>query len=339
MCFFARVAEPEIIDRVGFYANDVRMLKDLGYEVEVATSWRSIPQEADVYFIWWWTWAFLPLIRAKLRRRPAVITGIFDYRRGPGGYFQRGLVQRAIMRWSLRLANANVLVSKQEFGALHRDFPLPSLYYSPLTVDIDSYSPGDEARRRTLVLTIAWLGAENAVRKCIPEIIEAVPLVLERFPDVTFQIVGAPGEASARLIQRAEELGVEGNIEWLGAVSDAEKIELLRTCGVYLQPSRYEGFGLAILEALSCGAPVVTSAAGEVPEVVGDAAVFCDGTSPAAIAEAVISVLDGTVDSGELGRRGRARTVSQFQPSRRRKDFVEIFEALGVDSDSSGEPV
>jgi glycosyltransferase involved in cell wall biosynthesis len=65
----------------------------------------------------------------------------------------------------------------------------------------------------------------------------------------------------------------------------------MRECTVYLQPTRYEGFGLAILEAMSCGAPVVTSARGAVPEVVGDTAILVDGTSPMAIADGVLQYL------------------------------------------------
>src|SRR3546814_14258643 len=114
VCFFARVDDAQKLRHVGFYAQDIEALEASGHRVTIATSWREIPWNADVYFVWWWTYAFLPLVKAKLRRRPVIITGTFNLRWGTGDYFHRPLLQRIALRIALRLASLNIFVSKHE---------------------------------------------------------------------------------------------------------------------------------------------------------------------------------------------------------------------------------
>ena len=63
--FFAKVSHPEILERHEFYATDLRILRELGFDVIICTKAWPIPK-ADLYYVWWWTWAFLPWIRAKV---------------------------------------------------------------------------------------------------------------------------------------------------------------------------------------------------------------------------------------------------------------------------------
>ena len=96
---------------------------------------------------------------------------------------------------------------------------------------------------------------------------------------------------------------------WLGRVSDEELAALYRGARCLVYPSLYEGFGLPVLEAMACGAPVVTSRGGATEEVAGDAAVFVDPLDPAAIAA---GIEEAAAQSGELRAKGleRARAFS-----------------------------
>lgn len=75
--------------------------------------------------------------------------------------------------------------------------------------------------------------------------------------------------------------------EALGRVSDEELLDLYRGATLYVDPTRYEGFGYGVLEAMACGAPVVASRVTSIPEVVGAAGVLCDPESDDAFAAAV----------------------------------------------------
>ena len=168
----------------------------------------------------------------------------------------------------------------------------------------------------------------NAERKCVPEVIRSIPLVLQQHPTARFIVVGEQGSAYPDLLALVQRLGVEHAVEFPGVISKERKIELMQRCGVYLQPSIYEGFGLAVLEAMSCGAAVVSSPVGAVPEVVGDAGMLVDGRSPEAIATAVSRLLEDTALRQALGQRARQRVESLFVFERRQEALGRVIADL-----------
>lgn len=326
-CFFARVADRGVLERAEYYKQDLDILKELGFDVRVATSFAEIPLNVDFYFIWWWQWAFLPLLKSTWSRRPCVITGTFDYRwpRDEMGrdYLRRPSWQQALMRYALEKASTNVFVSQHEYEVISSELRANNPKFIPHCVDTEVYLPGT-LPRKNFVLTFAWLQSGNANRKCIPEVIRAIPLVRERHPETRFVIAGERGTAYPELERMARDLGVFDAVEFPGAVTRKRKIELMQRCCVYLSPSIYEGFGLATLEAMSCGAPVVSSPVGAVPEVVGNAGLFVDGKSPEAIADAVIRYLEHGALREEKGRCGRIRAETVFPYIRRKRELQRV---------------
>jgi glycosyltransferase involved in cell wall biosynthesis len=99
---------------------------------------------------------------------------------------------------------------------------------------------------------------------------------------------------------------------WLGRVPDEELARLYRGALCVAYPSLYEGFGLPILEAMACGAPVVTSAAGATAEVAGDAAVLVDPEDTEAIAAGIEEAIARRDD---LAARGRRRATAFSWPA------------------------
>ncbi len=100
-------------------------------------------------------------------------------------------------------------------------------------------------------------------------------------------------------------------LEVLTDVDDRALAELYATCGVFVFPSRYEGFGLPVVEAMACGAPVVASSATAIPEAAGGAALLVDPDDPGAIAAAVATVLQDDLRRADLVGRGRERAMSR----------------------------
>lgn len=105
---------------------------------------------------------------------------------------------------------------------------------------------------------------------------------------------------------RPTSRGAPGRVVWLKDLDDAKVATLMAEADAFCLPSFSEGFGLTVLEAMACGAPVVVSTGGSLPEVVGDAGVIVEPTA-AAIEAALASVLEDRALAEELGRAARAR--------------------------------
>jgi len=91
--------------------------------------------------------------------------------------------------------------------------------------------------------------------------------------------------------QYIRQLHLEEQVRWIGFVDEADKPALYRNAETFIFPSRREGFGLPVLEALACGAPVVTTNASSLPEVVGDAGFAVDPDDDRGMAGAIIATL------------------------------------------------
>ena len=125
------------------------------------------------------------------------------------------------------------------------------------------------------LLTVATLER----RKNLDTLLEAMPLLRRTHPDLRLVVVGAPG-------WQGPSLDAESVVP-LGYVDDKELAALYRGAEAFVYPSRFEGFGIPIVEAMACGTPAVVSAHRSMDEASGNAGVRSDPESPAAIAEAI----------------------------------------------------
>ena len=121
-----------------------------------------------------------------------------------------------------------------------------------------------------------------------------------------------------------QRLGLERRVDFRGHVERDELAALYRGAQLLVFPSRYEGFGLPVLEAMASGTPVVATRAGAVPEVAGDAAVLVDPGDPAALAAGMERAL---AERERLAAAGleRARMFSWAETARR---TLEVYREL-----------
>ena len=125
-------------------------------------------------------------------------------------------------------------------------------------------------------------------------------------PGTVLALAGKRGWLYKNLFAQVRRLGLEGHVLFPGYVPDEDKAALLSGALAFVFPSLYEGFGLPVLEAQTCGCPVITSATSSLPEVAGDAALLVDPGDTAAIAAQMQRVATDSALRAALAERGFA---------------------------------
>lgn len=124
-------------------------------------------------------------------------------------------------------------------------------------------------------------------------------------------------------------------VNYLGYISDEELVAVYNLATLFVYPSFYEGFGLPVLEAMACGTPVVCSNTTSLPEVGGDAVVYCDPYNVDDIREKMETVLDDENLQKEMIVKGLER-AKQFTWEKAAKEHIKVFKSV-LDSQSSWE--
>lgn len=136
-------------------------------------------------------------------------------------------------------------------------------------------------------------------------------LVRGKYPKLGLVLTGAPSTGAERIEKEITKLGLNRNVWLLGYQERQVVVELYRRARVLAFVSRFEGFGIPILEAFSTGTPVITSGSTSCPEIAGDAALIVDETNPATIAKSSELALEDSDLCRSLVEKGRVR-AKQF---------------------------
>ena len=154
-----------------------------------------------------------------------------------------------------------------------------------------------------------------------------LPAVLVRATKLVLAGVRNPKESG--LLARAQALKIADRVVFPGYVSDADLAELYRHAIAFVFPSHFEGFGIPPLEAMACGTPVIASAGGALPEVVGDAALMIQPGDRQQLADAMTRVLTNEKLRADLRRRGMER-APQFTWRRAAEQLLALYEQCGA---------
>lgn len=198
---------------------------------------------------------------------------------------------------------------------------------------VDAGAPhGDAGAGRRLAGGERYVLAVGTIepRKDHPLLVRAFDAVAAADPELRLVLAGADGWGTAALEQAlaASPAARSGRVARLGFVTDAERADLLAGAAVLAYPSVYEGFGLPPLEAMAAGTPVVATAAGALPEVLGDAADLVPPGDTDALAGALERVLGDEAHRRDLVERGRRRAQAASWPASQAR-FAALIHSLG----------
>ncbi len=232
------------------------------------------------------------------------------------GYFKRRLNRRIAPCWG----DMTIAISTAVYEHLLDDFELVSERVCLIEngIDTEYYAPLCDERKsqqrqalgldnRRVVGTIARLSDV----KGIDILIEAMPQIMDAVPDVHCAIFGQ-GKEDAPLKALCRSRGLEDRITFFDTVNDT--VQSMGAIDVFVMPSRQEGLGLSVMEAQSCGCPVVATNVGGLPSLVidGQTGLLIEPESPEAVANAVIKLFKDDDLSQRLSDNGRDFIQAKF---------------------------
>lgn len=144
-------------------------------------------------------------------------------------------------------------------------------------------------------------------------LLKSMPQVIKEFPSVKLIIIG-DGIQKEYLERLCSDLGISQQVTFLGRKTSAEVSGFLKNIDLFVLASNWEGFGLALIEAMSAGKPVVAAKVGGIPEIVedGECGFLVPPGDPQTLAEKVIYLLKNRELSTEMGMEGRKRVETLF---------------------------
>lgn len=140
-------------------------------------------------------------------------------------------------------------------------------------------------------------------------------------------LAGGKGWMMENFDETLQEMGLSEDVLLLGYVSDTELEWLYQNCFAFVYPSLFEGFGLPVLEAMSKGAPVITSNVSSIPEIVADAGVLIDPTDSDDLFHAMLKLVNGAVNRENL-RKMAVDRAKMFSWTRAASSMLEIYQDL-----------
>ncbi len=278
-------------------------------------------RRSDLVFGWWAHWhSFWAITLGRLLRKPsALVVGGFDTASLPEiGYgFQRGGVRKWASRWVMREATCLMTNSHYTRGEIERNVGIRAKRVAVVHHGVpDIFGSMPQEEREPSVVTVGIIDRFNLHRKGLRPFVETAALL----PELSFVLVGRfEDDAIDELRARAAP-----NVTFTGSLPEDSLADRLRRAVVYLQPSLHEGFGVAVAEAMLAGCVPVVTAAGALPEVVGDAGIVVPSPAPAELAAAVRRALELGDDAP---RRARERVLTHFPVELRREGLRAVVEA------------
>jgi len=238
---------------------------------------------------------------------------------------------RATVPASVRAARVVVVPTEYTRKTVHVAFgcPLERIVVVPHGLDPSVGSaptPEDEMRQRFGIPgRYVVYPAVTHPHKDHRTLLEAMAQLRSDHPDLRVVCAGGRGNAHDAVVADIERLGLRTVVTLPGRVSAADRDALVMHAELLAFPSRYEGFGAPVLEAMHLGTPVVAASATALPEVADDAAILVPPGDAAALAGAIDHLLCHPMEAEVLRARGRAR-AERFRSAQSAEAVLRAFD-------------
>jgi glycosyltransferase involved in cell wall biosynthesis len=172
--------------------------------------------------------------------------------------------------------------------------------------------------------------ATQEPRKNIQKVLKVFGEIQEKYPDLSLVLSGKYGWGTNLSTSKQGFLYPE-KIAWTGYVPEEDLISLYSGCRVFVYPSFYEGFGLPILEAMACGAPVITSNNSSMAEIAKDAAILIDPRSKSQLKKAIGLILSLNMENYQKIVKASMERAKQYSWKKTAQETLEIYKKASTE--------
>lgn len=335
--FYSSVNNIQLFEITGFYLFDIKALELCGYKVLKTNSYKSFLKfwTYDISFLYFYKKSILPAIISFFFRKNILYSGGVD-ELSTEVNINSSLrnIYKSLFVFNYLLSSRCNIVSTNDFinttKVLHQ-FGIKNiskLVYFPHCIDTQNKLFSNFHKKENIFTTICWMGSiENVKRKGLDKSLEIFKIFLSRNPNFKFYIIGTHGEGKDYLQDVVNSLDITNHVVFTGALNENNKIELLQRSKFYFQISLYEGFGLAVLEAMICRNIIIHSGKGGLSDTIGERGILISkNDSLNKVVQSIESVFNNLeLNSIEL-EENKEFVENKFQINQRALNFEKIIQ-------------
>ena len=247
--------------------------------------------------------------------------GIFkDY------YDNTNIFMRIFIDLTLRLANTVVVLGNNLRNTVSKW--TDSIEVVPNGLDIEfEHKVNSEPKGRVV---ISYLGT-FLESKGILDFLKAAEIILRKHRDVQFKLAGRWWQQEHKTKDRAEKFIesklIKDNIELVGFVSGFEKIKFLKETDIFVYPTHYDAFPMALIEAMAAGCAIIATRVGAIPEMIIDnvSGVLIDKQCPEKIAQGIINLIENSKLRETLGTAARIKYEQYYTLEANIERMISLF--------------
>lgn len=326
--FYSSIRDKELFYIQRFYQVDISILEDLGYEVSLSNKIRDAWKfwKYDFVFAYFYRYSFFVALIAKLFGKNTFFTGGIDA-------LDKNLVSKReyiIQKWFFKLcywvSKSCIIVSKTDDFNVRQLVKGKKLSYSEHTIETEPFKC-ELSQKENIFVTIGWqANVGNVQRKGMDTAIRLFAKLheLPMYEKSILYVIGKTGIGTEYLKKIVEELGICASVKFTGSVDEKEKVEYLKRTKYYFQLSKFEGFGVAALEALCAKCIVIHSGRGGLnnPIYENGIRIEIDNSIDEMYEELKLKLFSFETDKLEVGCR---EVCDRYDNNRRKEDFRRIF--------------
>jgi glycosyltransferase involved in cell wall biosynthesis len=191
--------------------------------------------------------------------------------------------------------------------------------------EVDAFKTRYHCQGSKVILSVGRLNYQKGFQY----LIRAMPMVLQRIPNVKLIIVGE-GEQLAYLKELSKSLELNESVIFTGAISQTEIPNAYSAADVFVLPSLFESFGIALIEAQAAGKPVISTQVGGAPEALvdGETGFLVEPSDPNQLGAAIIHVLSDKNLARKMGEKGKEFVEARFSIRSAANSVIDAYEKL-----------